>query len=311
MASQVAEATGGSVDWLVLGDRIDTVTANAARFAPVLAVESPLLTRPTADSFSRVISAVAKSREFDLITAASSTFSKDILPRASALLGGAMASDVIGHEVTPEGLQFECPQFAGAVIATIQLFGFPQVVTVRATAYPTGKAVGSATHTIERLAFDATALRSRCEHLGLHTKPSSRPDVTEARIVVSGRRAVKNADDFERLAGKLADSLGGAVGSSRALVDAGITSNGQLVGQTGKIVAPELYIALGISGAVQHLAGMKNSRTIVAINRDPDAPIFEVADYGLVGDIYQLVPELIEKLRHRSASNLKGATPHE
>jgi electron transfer flavoprotein alpha subunit len=211
-----------------------------------------------------------------------------------------MASDVVRHELTDAGLQFDCPQYAGAATATLRLIGSPQVVTVRGSAYPAASAAQS-THPIERIEIDIAKLVSRCRYVTLKSKNSARPDVTEARVVVSGGRALKNSDDFERLVGGLADVLGGAVGSSRALVDAGITPNELQVGQTGKVVAPDLYIAVGISGAVQHLAGMKNSRTIVAINSDSDAPIFDVADYGLVGDAYQLVPELTEKLRKRSA----------
>ena len=212
-----------------------------------------------------------------------------------------MASDVLRHELTDEGLHFDCPQFAGAVTATLRLIGSPQVVTVRGSAYPAAKNDESKSHPVERFEIEPAKLLSRCQFIELKSKKSARPDVTEARIVVSGGRALKNPEDFERLVGKLADTLGGAVGSSRALVDSGITPNELQVGQTGKIVAPELYIAVGISGAVQHLAGMKNSRTIVAINSDPDAPIFDVADYGLVGDAYQIVPQLIEKLQNYAA----------
>jgi electron transfer flavoprotein alpha subunit len=297
-AKAVAESTGGAATWLILGDRLDRVSAEAAQYAPVLLVESSTLAKPLAEPLSRAIAAVVRERLFELACGASSTFAKDVLPRAAALLGGAMASDVVRHEFVDGRLHFDCPQYAGAVVATIRLLGTPQVVTVRASAYPAAEKAASA-FPIERIELNSDLLASRAQYVELRSKKSTRPDVTEARVVVSGGRAFKNSEDFERLVGRLADVLGGAVGSSRALVDAGITPNELQVGQTGKIVAPELYFALGISGAVQHLAGMKNSRKIVAINSDPDAPIFDVADFGLVGDVYALVPELIEKLGRR------------
>jgi electron transfer flavoprotein alpha subunit len=296
----VAKATGGDVRWLVLSSEIDGVANEAARFAPVFAVDHPALANPLAEPFAQAIATVVQTQRFDLVTAVSSTFAKDILPRAAAQLGGAMASDVVRHELRDGELFFDCPRFAGAVTATIRLLGSPQVVTIRASSYPAAEPGG--THAIEKLILDEATFASRAKYEGLQSKKNSRPDVTEAQIVVSGGRAFKNSDDFERLVGRLADALSGAAGSSRALVDAGITPNELQVGQTGKIIAPQIYIALGISGAVQHLAGMKNSRTIVAINKDPDAPIFDVADLGLVGDVYAIVPELIEKLEHHAAS---------
>lgn len=299
-ARSVAEASSGDVAWLLLGHQLERVAKEAAVFAPVLAVDSPALDQPLAEPFARVIAAVVKQRGFDMLSAAASTFAKDVLPRAAGLLGGAMASDVLRHEWVDGQLHFDTPRYAGAVTATVRLLGSPQIVTVRASSYAPAESTAK-THAIERLELDASNFARRGRYEGLQSKHNARPDVTEARIVVSGGRAIKNAEDFERLVGGLADVLGGAAGSSRALVDAGITPNDLQVGQTGKIIAPELYIALGISGAVQHLAGMKNSRTIVAINSDADAPIFDVADYGLVGDVYALVPELIEKLASHAA----------
>ncbi|HJQ80112.1 MAG TPA: FAD-binding protein [Lacipirellulaceae bacterium] len=300
-AQSVANATGGNAAWLLLGHHVNSVAADAAQFAPTLVVDSPSLAQPLADSYARTIATVVRDRQFDLLCAAASTFSKDILPRAAAFVGGAMASDVLRHELFDRQLHLDCPQYAGAVTATLRLLGTPQVVTVRASAYPPAKSVAANAHPIESLTIDAALLTSRAVHEGIKSKRSARPDVTEAKVVISGGRAIKNSEDYERLVGRLADVLGGATGSSRALVDAGITPNELQVGQTGKIVAPQLYVALGISGAVQHLAGMKNSRTIVAINSDPNAPIFDVADYGLVGDVYAIVPELIEKLQNHAA----------
>jgi electron transfer flavoprotein alpha subunit len=300
-ANAVAGATGGEAAWLVLGHQTEHVAAEAARYAPVLVVDSPALETPLAEPVARTIAAVSRQRIYDVVCAAASTYSKDVLPRAGALLGGAMASDVVRHELVDGRLHLDSPQFAGAVVATLRLVGSPQIITIRASAYPAAEA-RSAASAIERIELDASTFARRGHYEGLSSKEDSRPDVTEARVVVSGGRAFRNRADFEQLVGRLADAFGGAAGSSRALVDAGITPNELQVGQTGKIVAPELYVALGISGAVQHLAGMKNSRTIVAVNSDPDAPIFDVADFGMVGDVYAIVPEMIQKLQGRSAT---------
>ena len=294
-ANEVTNQTQGSVECLLLGNSLAAVAQDAAAYAPVLVADHPALANPVADRYAKVIADVVKQRGCDLVVAAATTFAKDILPRAAGLLGGAMASEVVGHQFRDGRLCFRRPLFAGAVVATVALHGKPQIVTVRPSAYaPAGARAECCA--ISTVAIDEATLPKKIEFEALQSKLSSRPDVTEARIVVSGGRAIKNSEDFERLVGGLADRLQAATGSSRALVDAGITPNAFQVGQTGKVVAPDLYIALGISGAVQHLAGMKNARTIVAINSDPDAPIFEVADYGLVGDVYDLVPQWIAKL---------------
>jgi electron transfer flavoprotein alpha subunit len=243
-----------------------------------------------------VVGEVARAQNATMVVGAASTFSKDILPRAAALLDAGMISDVISVRADGDDFIFKRLMFAGNVIATVKLDGPLKILTVRSAAFAAPSKV-AATSPIVPVAIDPTTLPSHIEYVGREAKVSGRPDSTEARVVISGGRAIKNAEDFERVIGGLADVLGGAVGSSRALVDAGITPNSLQVGQTGKVVAPELYIAVGISGAIQHMAGMKDTKVIVAINKDPEAPIFEVADYGLVGDVYQLVPELTEKLR--------------
>jgi len=290
-----ARVLSEDITTLILGKNLGAMTAEAAKLAPVLAADHPALAAPMADRWAHVIAEIARTQNAELIVATATTWAKDIVGRAAGLLGGAMASDVIGHEVVDGQLHLRRPMFAGAVNATVALEGSPKIVTVRPSAYNAPEPADTP-FAIEPIPIDANALPNSTQFESLDRKTGARPDVTEARIVVSGGRAFKNSDDFEQHVGGLADALGAATGSSRALVDAGITPNSLQVGQTGKIVAPELYLALGISGAVQHLAGMKNSRVIAAINQDPDAPIFEFADFGLVGDVYEEVPRLIAEL---------------
>lgn len=293
-AAAFAAQVGAPFEFLVLGSGI-APAAEALRRAgahAVLVADHPELAQPLADRYAQVIADVAKARGATLVVAAVSTFAKDVLPRAAALADAAMASDVIGYD----GGAFRRVAYAGNVIATVELAGDVKFATVRSAAFA-AVAPTEAASPVEAVAFDAAALPKHATFVGREVKKSARPDATEARIIVSGGRALKNSEDFERLVGGLADALGAAVGSSRALVDAGITPNSLQIGQTGKIVAPELYLAVGISGAIQHMAGMKDTKVIAAINKDAEAPIFEVADYGLVADIYEAVPEMIQKLK--------------
>ncbi len=295
-AQLVAEATGGTAKFLLLGNELEQVASQAAQFAPVLVLQSPVIAFPIAERLAPVIATAVRSQGADMLVAASISQSKDILGRAAGLLGGAMASDVVAHNIVENELRFDRPIFAGAAVATVAVEGSPQIITVQASAYKAASPC-STPGEISTASVEPADIPQRVQIVKVETKQSTRPDVTEASVVVSGGRAIKNSEDFEQLVGGLADALGGGTGSSRALVDSGITSNELQVGQTGKIVAPDIYVALGISGAVQHLAGMKNSKTVVAINNDPEAPIFAEADYGLIGDVYKIVPDLIQKLQ--------------
>jgi len=297
-AQQVCAQTSGSYDVLILGEGISDAAESLRAYgaASVMVADSPALKEPLADKYAFVIDDVARAQKATMVVGAASTFSKDILPRAAALLDAGMISDVIEVRAEGDDFVFKRVLYAGNVIATVKLEGALKFLTVRPAAFaPPSKTDELSPAT--PVAVDAGKLPSQIKFVGREAKVAGRPDSTEARVVVSGGRAIKNGEDFERLIGGLADVLGGAVGSSRALVDSGITPNSLQVGQTGKVVAPELYIAAGISGAIQHMAGMKDTKVIVAINKDSEAPIFEVADYGLVADVYQAVPELIGKLK--------------
>jgi electron transfer flavoprotein alpha subunit len=295
VARDLTAHSGERVELLVLGSELNSVVADAARFAPVIVVDHPLLANPTADRYAQIIADVAKAREAGSIVANSTTFAKDILPRASALLNAAMAGDVTGYSFVNGELRLRRPMYAGAAMATVALTGRPLVLTVRASAFPAAQPLAEPG---ERVVWsvDASTLPNHSEYVGLESRPTLRPELTEARVVVSGGRPFRTNEEFEKYVGGLADALNGAAGCTRALVDAGIAPNEWQVGQTGKVVAPQLYVALGISGAVQHLAGMKNSRVVVVVNSDPEAPMFSVATYGLVGDVRQIVPELIREL---------------
>ena len=297
-AITLARQLGGDYALLVLGHGLDEVAASLVAYgaSAVIVADNPALAEPLADRYAAVIAEAVRKHGAKTLLGSSSTFSKDILPRAAALLDAPMVTDVLALEEVDGAIAYRRPINAGSMLATVKVDGEHCVLTARATAFE-APAADAAPCPVERLECDAASLPNGMQFVSREHRASDRPDLTEARVVVSGGRPLKDPETFERLVGGLADALGGAVGATRAAVDAGMAPNDYQVGQTGKVVAPELYIAVGISGAIQHLAGIKDSRIIVAINKDPDAPIFQIATYGLVGDLHQIVPQMIEAIR--------------
>lgn len=289
-AVAAAQKMGGDIHVLVAGAGCASVGEAAARLdgvAKVLVADNAVYEHQLAETVSELIVHLAGG--YSHVVAAATTSGKNILPRVAALLDVMQVSDitaVLGAK------SFERPVYAGAAIQTVEASADKVVVTVRASAFDTVGATGSAA--IE--AVDFVAGEPRVRFVSREAAASEGPELANARIVVSGGRALGSEERFNALIKPLAEKLGAAIGASRAAVDAGYAPNDWQVGQTGKVVAPDLYIAVGISGAIQHLAGMKNSKVIVAIDKDPEAPIFAVADYGLVGDLFELVPELTEAL---------------
>lgn len=297
-AIALARQLGGEYALLVIGHGLDVIAKSLVSYSAsaVVVVDDRVLVEPLADRYAAVIAEAARNLGAKNILGTSSTFSKDVLPRVAALLDVPMVTDVVAIERMDGSISYRRPINAGSMFAMVKVDADSRVLTVRATAFET-PAADVASCPIERLAFDPASLPAGMRFISREERKTDRPDLTEARVVVSGGRPLKDKDTFERLVGGLADALGGAIGATRAAVDAGMAPNDYQIGQTGKVVAPELYIALGISGAIQHLAGIKDSRIIVAINKDPDAPIFQMATYALVGDLYQIVPQLIESIR--------------
>lgn len=285
-----AKAVGGDIHVLVAGADCAAVADEAAKaegVSKVLLADNAVYQHQLAEAIGALVADLGK--DYSHVMAPATTTGKNYMPRVAALLDVAQVSDIIAVESADT---FKRPIYAGNAIATVQAEDAIKVITVRATAFDAVAAEGGSA-SVE--AVDNVKDNGLSEFVGEQLAESERPDLTAAEVVISGGRGMQNGDNFKLLEG-IADKLGAAIGASRAAVDAGFVPNDMQVGQTGKIVAPQLYIAVGISGAIQHLAGMKDSKVIVAINKDEEAPIFQVADYGLVADLFDVLPELDQKL---------------
>ena len=291
LAAVTAAGQLGEVTALVAGSNCDgaaTAAAQIAGVARVLKADEASLDNALAENVAPLVAGLMA--DFDAFVTPATTTGKNVAPRVAALLDVMQVSDILSVEGPKT---FTRPIYAGNAIATVESYDAKLVITVRGTAFAKAAATGGSA-TVE--AVSATPDSGLSTFVSAEIAKSERPELTSAKIIVSGGRALKDAATFEQVITPLADKLNAGIGASRAAVDAGYVPNDYQVGQTGKIVAPEVYIAVGISGAIQHLAGMKDSKTIIAINKDEDAPIFQVADIGLVGDLFTLVPELTGKL---------------
>ena len=290
-AVAAAQKIGGEIHILVAGSTCSGAASAAAQVsgvAKVLVADAAHYAGGSPETLALLLVGLAKN--YSHVLASASAYGKNVMPRVAALLDVAQISEIISVE-SPD--TFVRPIYAGNAFATVQSADAIKIITVRATGFDAVSATGGSA-TIENIATGTDAGQSKV--LKQELSKSDRPELVAAKRIVSGGRGMGDGDKYRQILEPLADKLGAALGASRAAVDAGFVPNDYQVGQTGKIVAPELYIAVGISGAIQHLAGMKDSKVIVAINKDPEAPIFQVADYGLVGDLFTLVPQLTEAL---------------
>lgn len=303
-ARQLKEKWGCSdIVGVSLGDGASTAAQEIANsgVTDVYYSQDPLFANYRAEPYSRAIALAAKEAGCDVVVGWASSTGKDVLPRVAVLLDGAQASDIIA--VNDDGT-LRRPMYAGNIIADVEISGPVRIVSVRGTAFAAAMKEGNAGSVKELALSGDPELHEQPrfgEIISYEQSKADRPELTDAEVVVSGGRALGSSENFEKVLFPLADALKAAVGASRAAVDSGYAPNDWQVGQTGKVVAPNLYIAVGISGAIQHLAGMKDSKVVVAINKDPDAPIFETADYGLVADLFQVLPELTNALKALSA----------
>jgi electron transfer flavoprotein alpha subunit len=288
---QLVKRTGGALHVVLLGKGLADAGKSLAGYgATVHLADADALAAPLAEAHAPVVVELAKALGATYLGAAATAYGKDLTPRVAALLDAAMATEVTAFTGEGSAVLFRRPMWAGNVLADVELGTPVKAFTIRPTEY--AQATAGAAGEVKAAPVNVPALKSR--YVSFEEVKSERPELTEARVVVAGGRGTKG--DFKPLEA-LADALAGALGASRAAVDAGWAPNDWQVGQTGKVVAPDLYIAAGISGAIQHVAGMKGSKVIVAINKDPEAPIFQIADYGLVGDLFKVLPELLAKVK--------------
>mgnify|MGYP003574520614 CR=1 FL=1 len=299
---QLAELLNAHYDIMVLGkgsqngaDRLKDFGANNVYWSEAASVADY-----TAEAYAEVAKKLVGDNGYTTVLAAATTTGKDLMPRLAGLLDSGMASDVTGFDKSDDGLTYIRPMYAGNADARVIIDTPTQILTVRETAFDHA-APGGQDAAVSEVAVDLDASSLKARFVEFNLSKSERPELTEAKVVVSAGRGCKDADGV-KLIEQLADVLEGALGGSRSVVDEGLLPNDLQVGQTGKIVAPDLYFACGISGALQHVAGMKDSKTIVAINRDEEAPIFEVADYGLVDDLFKAVPKLLEQIEKAKAA---------
>lgn len=294
-------SAGGAFSILLVGAGAKNAASEAASFgaSKVLVAEDASVKGPVSEQVAPTVVALAKAGGFNAVVMTATSFGKDLAPRVAARLEAAYAADISGIQKRGAGVVYKRPIYAGNAYAFTELKTPVHVVSVRQSEFTAAEPSGGASP-IEDAAFAPPgSAAQRIEFVALETTKSERPDLGDARVVVSGGRALK--EKFSDVLEPLASHLGAALGASRAACDAGYAPAELQVGQTGRVVAPQLYLAIGISGAIQHLAGMKGSKTIVAINKDPEAPIFQVADYGLVADLFTAVPELLQELKKQSA----------
>jgi electron transfer flavoprotein alpha subunit len=295
-ARDAAQATSGAFDILVIGEGAENAAREAAKYGARKVLSAELSGGYLAEKQAATIAEVAKN--YGVVTAVAGTTGKDLMPRVAARLGAGVASDIAAFRVDGGKLVYKRPMYAGNIFGHCTVNSDIQVVTVRQTEFEAPEE-GESASPIESVEVVHDPAADRIEFVSLQEQKSERPELTEADIVVSGGRALKSSENFKTVLEPLVDVLGAAMGASRAACDAGYVPNDLQVGQTGKVVAPKLYVAVGISGAIQHLAGMKGSKTIVAINKDKEAPIAQVADYFLVADLFDVVPQLTEELKKR------------